>query len=158
MRAVFFAVILGSVAISVFDSSSESASSAGVTGKTTGDPIGLWVIPETERQDPARGNCSAPTPFFFDGQAITLRLYQTKVWEVGPEDGFYRMKSKWVDNNLYWLPPFGTWQKKATFRDNRFEVELGGLIWTYSKVLPNQASEDLRPFLKTREIRPVQQP
>jgi hypothetical protein len=112
---------------------------------------GLWAIPALQRHDPARLLCGAPDPFYFDGETLTLRLIRMHAWEWESPDGYYRVKTKWVGDNLYWLPPFGRWEKHATFRGGRFEVEVGTFTWRYERVSRTQVPEELRPFVKRRE-------
>jgi hypothetical protein len=121
------------------------------TVEVKGEWSGLWAIPECQWRDPARFNCGTPAPFYFDGETVTLRLYQEKAWEWESADGYYRVRTKWVGNELYWLPPFGSWERYRTFKDAQFETEVGGFTWRYEKVHTDQVTEELAPLLKKRE-------
>jgi hypothetical protein len=121
------------------------------TVEVAGGRAGLWAIPECQWRDPARLHCLTPAPFYFDGETVTLRLYRMKAWEWESADGYYRVRTKWVGEDLYWLPPFGRWENYRTFRDGHFETEVGGFTWRYEKVRPDQVTDELRPLLKKRE-------
>ncbi|CEF49248.1 unnamed protein product [uncultured bacterium] len=123
-------------------------------------PIGLWVVPESQTQKAdAQAKAAgehvvylAPSPFYFHGDSATMHLISMKAWTWRTEDGYFRVKTKWVDDDLYWLPPFGGWSKIATFRNGRFEVDGDDVLWKYERVSPKELPERLRPLLKKREI------
>jgi len=71
------------------------------------------------------------------------------MWKT--DDDFYRVKSKWVGDDLYWLPPFGTWEKLATFTNGHFEDRSGnGITWVYERVKARQLTEHEWPLLLSR--------
>jgi hypothetical protein len=123
--------------------------------------IGLWVIPgsqiqaanaRTKEVDGALVVYSPPSAFYFHGDSATMHLICLKAWMWHTEDDYYRVKTKWVGDDLYWLPPFGDWSKKATFRNGRFEVDGEDVVWKYERVSPKDAVDECRPLLKKREL------
>lgn len=105
-------------------------------------PAGVWKMPSV-------GGVS--DSFRFDGKYITLHLMRTKLWMWKTDDEFYRVKSKWVGDDLYLLPPFGTWTKLATFTNGHFERSYdSGATRVYERVQARQLAEDEWPLLLPR--------
>jgi hypothetical protein len=123
-------------------------------------PIGLWVVPASQAQEAnARAEAAGknflylrPAPFYFHGDSATMQLTPWKAWMWRSEDDYYRVKTKWVNEELHWLAPFGGWSKQATFRNGRFELEGDDVVWIYERVAPKNVRDDLLPLLKKREI------
>jgi hypothetical protein len=128
-------------------------------GEVVLSPVGLWVVPESQvreanEQARVKGEnviYGPPHPFYFDGETATMHLYCTKAWMWRTPDDCYRVRTKWVGDQLYWLPPFGRWEKKAAFRNGRFQHEQSGVVWKYERMPLNRVKEELRPLLKERE-------
>src|SRR5437016_2440017 len=92
--------------------------------------VGLWAVSveQVDRlnriADAAGENVyyAGAAPFYFDGETVTMSLVTEKVWEWHSEDDYYRLRAKWIGDDLYWLAPFGGWGKLATFRAGVFEA------------------------------------
>jgi hypothetical protein len=104
-------------------------------------PVGVWV-------DFWDGKLSGLDSFRFDGHYLTLRLITRKRWMWHSEDHFYRVRTKWEGEDLYWLPPFGSWEKFYAFRDGRFQNEDGRWVWR--KVSEESLPELTQPLLVPR--------
>jgi hypothetical protein len=125
-------------------------------------PVGLWAIPEwqvkalsgtinwTHRADGMLDLYIAPSPFYFDGETVTMHLITMKAWMWRSEDEYYRLKSKWVGQDLYYLPPFGKWTKLATYADGRFQLKVREVVWLYMNLPTGEVREEFRPLVKGR--------
>jgi hypothetical protein len=122
--------------------------------------IGLWVVPQSQVDEAdARAKAAgehvffmSPNPFYFHGDSATMHLIRLKEWMWRSEDDYYRVKTKWEGDDLYWLPPFGPWSKLATFRNGRFERDEDDVVWKFERISPKVAADECRPLLKKREI------
>lgn len=122
-------------------------------------PIGLWVVPDAQVRevneqaaDRDRVIFLAPAPFYFDGESAVLELWAPKAWMWRSADGYYRVKTKWVDGTLYYLPPFAGWQRFTTFRNDHFERQESGIIWKYERVAPNRIPPELQSYVIHRDM------
>jgi hypothetical protein len=124
------------------------------------DAVGIWKVPPRQAKElnanpPEKGiYYSAPHTFRYDGKYVTLALSNLHAWEWNSEDGFNRVKAKWVGNDLYWLPPWGNWSKMATFVNGRFEYKYETdekIVWVYERVGPDQLADYEKPLVKERE-------
>jgi hypothetical protein len=92
-----------------------------------------------------------PSRFYYDGETVTLQLFTLKGWMWRSEDDYYRVKAKWVGDDLFYLPPFGRWDKLATFRGGHFADESEKVALRYERIPRSQVTEELRPLVKARE-------
>jgi hypothetical protein len=123
-------------------------------------PAGLWVVSaaqvqEANRKAEAAGekiSYSGARPFFFDGETAVLLLVPWKAFDWRTEDDYFRVKTKWHENDLYFLFPFAGWGKLGSFRNGAFEYDDGsGIIWRYEKIPLDNVPSDLSKLVKARE-------
>src|SRR5262245_57805907 len=65
--------------------------------------VGFWMVDASNDHNKTNGPHYWPNPFFFHGDSVTLLIVSMKPWH--PEDSYYRLRSKWVDHDLYYLSP-----------------------------------------------------
>lgn len=100
------------------------------------DPVGTWRVPPDQRTRRTARTVEGPGTerFAFDGTTVTLMLFTEKEWMWKTADDHYRLKARWVGDELQYLPPFGTWTKLARFRDGHFESEGTSTPWIFERV------------------------
>jgi hypothetical protein len=126
--------------------STESASPAAAAAS------GIWKFRREESVDDDDGRPAGNTVLFkFDGETVTLRLLSVhRQWWSSP-DNFYRLATRFDDDNLSYRPPFGDWTQLATFEDGRFVDIGGGRKRIFAKIDETALEERDRPILKPRE-------
>ena len=91
---------------------------------TSPGPVGIWYGPVLEI---AKGNYTGLT-FRYDGQYVTLSLCPRWSWEWHPDDYYWRLETRWVENDLYVRFSTDFWMKYATFTDGQFRDREGRLF------------------------------
>lgn len=168
MRGIGFVGLLAVVAAGCSDGQPSRPTPDGATrvpapraaAKVPAGSVGLWVVPPAQVEAAeARLNCKGgqvrvtvnPTPFYYDGETVTLHLLTLKAWMWRSEDDYYRVRAKWVGDALFYRPPFGGWEKLATFRGGHFVDSSERVVLRYERVPRSQVPEGLRPLVKARE-------
>ena len=132
-----------------------SSSRAPDRGKA--NAIGHWrVDAKARRVIPKSGTVALPgvVQFVFDGRTVTLFLFTEKEWMWKSPDNHYRLKARWKGRDLEYLPPFGRWQRLATFDGRHFVLKgPGATVWTFRKVGKTDLLEpDDKVVLKKRAL------
>jgi hypothetical protein len=99
-------------------------------------PVGIWKVPTGE------------LAFRYDGRYVTLEMIPRWSWEARSSDDCYRLRSRWVRNDLYVLSRWGAWIKLASFVEGRFQA--GERPWVYEKVGPAELVGRERNLLRRR--------
>jgi hypothetical protein len=123
--------------------------------------IGIWQVPEKERTVFGETNGShwvmAPSPdrFVYDGKYVTLMLFTEKAWMWRSPDDLYKLKSKWSNDTLFYLPPFGTWEPLCIFKNDAFHYnyEQNDTVysWTYKKITEAEIDSGHTDLVKKRK-------
>lgn len=107
--------------------------------------IGLWQVPTKAY--------IGSNVFKYDGKYITMLLITEKEWMWHSADDFYKLKSKWENDELFYLPPFGDWEPLAKFDGSNFYIKDNfDAIWKYTKVTKEVLSTDDLPILLSRKV------
>jgi hypothetical protein len=124
--------------------------------------IGIWAVGDVELKRvqsaiTAKSGephlIARPGAFYYHGDSITLEAIALIPWWTKANDDYYRLKAKWVGNDLFWLPPLGGWDKLATFQDGIFEMSTDSwLKWRFDHVPNSKATPEHQPLLKLREL------
>src|SRR5688572_27062722 len=125
--------------------------------------IGIWEVPGNERAiSGTNSNGSAwvalpsPSIFIYDGRYITLRLVTISDWIWKSEDDYSRVNSTWHNDTLFWLPPFGRWEKLMVFKNDHFEDQFQKTedrlhTWVYRKITPSEVAPEDSLLIKIRK-------
>lgn len=118
------------------------------------EAIGYWRVHARHRLRESPGLTASPSVvrFSYDGTSVTLHLLSEKQWMWRSQDNHYRLKCRWVEDKLQYLPPFGDWVSLAAFNCGRFVSTDGNPPWEYERVTERDMSEEDRVLLKPREI------
>lgn len=118
--------------------------------KTTG----YWEIPFNTRAIRKGDEILSPGNdlFYYDGNHVIIMLYTLKAWMWKSDDDFYKLKSKWGNDSLYYLPPFGRWTYLARFDGNNFFYEEQNEKWTYINIEKDKISKNDSAILKERKL------
>lgn len=118
--------------------------------------IGYWQIPKAQRIIKEPNSITGPGNylFYYDGNFVTIYLFTEKDWMWKTEDDFYKLKSKWNGDSLYYLPPFGDWVYLAKFNETNFfcENKLENLTWKYQKITKREIEKRDYSILKNRNV------
>jgi hypothetical protein len=137
---------------------------------------GIWKVPESqieaERERVKGLNARAkaagkavvyglgfPNSFRYHGDTVTMHLIAVRDWHGRSPDDYYRVKIKWKGNDLFWLPPHGTWTRLATLANGKFQKENPKYQiesaerppWVFEKVKPEKLNEYEKPLASERE-------
>jgi len=133
--------------------------------------IGIWKFLKTDRYyevfTDSTGRWYGPNTsiFIYDGTYITIQLWTMKDWMWKTPDDYYKVKSKWGHDTLFYLPPFGRkWEEMAIFKNERFTtsqmVNDSLIIFAYTKIKESEVEKEDSVILKKRKphdysIRPM---
>lgn len=125
------------------------------TLKKPNKAIGCWQISKVEHYNKKDKSILEPPGidlFLYDGDYVTLFLYPKSPPSWQSEDNFYKMKSKWVNDSLYYLHPNGAWLYIAKFDGTSFltSYKTEKLIWKYKKINKEEIDKDHISILKDR--------
>jgi len=115
--------------------------------------IGIWEVPQDEKYiygKTKKGGRWSSGPGFeifnYDGTYVTLMLFTEKAWMWKEPDDHYKLNTKWSNDSLFYLPPFGRWQFLAVYKNEEFTItridETMNHTWRYKKI----RREDVREF------------
>jgi len=115
---------------------------------------GYWEIPLKERSIRKGNEILSPgnDMFYYDGNYVTIKLYTFKAWMWKSDDDYYMLKSKWNNDSLFYLPPFGQWTYLARFNSNNFYCEEHNEKWHYVKLNKEQIAQNDSAILKERKL------
>lgn len=123
--------------------------------------IGLWQVPINKRYINGSNHgtnwASGPDPerFNYDGKYITIMLMTEKAWMWKSPDDYYKVNSKWGHDTLYYLPPFGSWEKLAIYKNGSFmysyEIYDSLYTWTYKKIGKDELDSGYTNILDPRK-------
>lgn len=86
---------------------------------------GLWQFSREIPIDNDKGKLMNDLyTFWYLDSTVIIYLFSIHKLQWKSDDDFYRLKTKWEVNALYYLPPFGDWTELATFEDNQF-IKIG---------------------------------
>lgn len=107
---------------------------------------GTWRIPVDARRRERPGVVELPgtTRFAFDGTSVVLELFTAKAWMWKTADDHYRLKARWVGDELQYLPPFGDWSALATWQRDHYEQPGTTAPWRYELVTDAMKDADDR--------------
>lgn len=119
--------------------------------------IGYWQISKEEQHN-KKNKCILEPPgadvFLYDGSFVTLFLNPKSppLWQS--EDNYYKMKSKWVNDSLFFLHPKGAWLYLAKFDGTSFLTDNKdeNVIWKYKKINKEEIDNDHISILKDRNV------
>jgi hypothetical protein len=84
-----------------------------------------------------------------------MRIVADRPWHRSSSDDYYRVKAKWVGNDLYWVVPFGDggYSDLATFKDGTFQLQYDkeGPLWVFQKVDGSKLDDNEKPLAMDRE-------
>lgn len=108
---------------------------------------GLWlwkpagVIPPGQAMPPV-------DLFLLEDRLITLRLIPVSLSLDSPKDGFYKLKAKYDEDTLLFLPPAGDWTPLAVLREETL-FPIGG-NGEYHKAKPDELEDEQKSILNIR--------
>ncbi len=155
MKYILFAIFLFAFVSCQNSNTTEQANmDANKLNKTdSSSAYGYWQIPTKSRYVKMNDNMlsNGNHLFYYDGENIILSLLTLKVWMWKSEDDFYKLKTKWRQDSLFYLPPFGTWVYLAQFNGTTFSKTLqDSVIFEYKKIKSDEISKIDSAILKTR--------
>jgi hypothetical protein len=116
---------------------------------------GYWQIPDSLRFVKTENEIlsNGTHLFYYDGKHVILSLFTMKSWMWKSEDDYYKLKAKWRNDSLFYLPPFGAWAYLANFDGNNFCITLQDtVVFKFEKVEPNEISNTDSAILKKRDL------
>lgn len=72
--------------------------------------------------------------FIFQQGYVIISLLSESLTQWKSPDDVYKLKSKWIDDTLYYLPPFGDWMPLAEFGDGVFFIKGSGKKRIFKKI------------------------
>ncbi len=154
MKKITLSIIPLCVFISMANSQNVKPSKVDKLDKT--NAIGYWQIPQDKQKIEKDKIVIYPGNdlFFFDNSFVTLYLFSKHDWMWKTEDNFYKLKSKWENDSLYYLPPFGDWTFLAKFDGTNFITENKdeNVIWKYDKIKKEEIDRNNISILKDRKV------
>lgn len=125
---------------------------------TPNKTIGIWQV-STARQRISGKSWVAqvnPSIFSYDGQYVTLWLFTEKEWMWKSKDDYYKLKTEWRGDRLFYQPPFGKMTYLATFREGRYQLAHktpnGEHIWVYEKISKEEVPQTNQAILVDRKV------
>jgi WD40 repeat protein len=119
--------------------------------------VGIWVVSGNQIAEVTdrRGrppDLSLRRHFRYDGGHV--RIQREPGWADGnlPADDTYRLRAHWEGKDLYYLGPWGRWEKLATYTEGRFQFEENGVVWVMEKVPLAKLGADDRALARTRPV------
>lgn len=122
------------------------------------EAIGIWEVPSEKQRLEGETWIAHPHPhiFNYDGKYLTLYLVTMKDWMWKTEDDYYKLKTEWQGDSLFYQPPFGVMTYLATFKEGKFQKAQSlpdeEHIWVYEKILEEDVSEADRAVIVERKI------
>jgi len=123
--------------------------------------IGIWTFPMDNAHEIVYPNgtkrfLSPNTSIFsYDGTYVTIQLWTMKGWMWKTPDDYYKTSSKWSNDTLYYLPPFGRWNNLAVFKDDHFITDEilddSTYIFSFEKISESEVEEKDSCILKDRK-------
>lgn len=125
---------------------------------TSEKAIGIWEVPPEKQRLEGDNWIAHPHPhiFSYDGEYVTLFLFTEKEWMWKTEDDYYKLKTEWQDDSLFYQPPFGVMTYLATFKEGKFQksqqLPEREHIWVYEKITEVEVSEADKALIVERKI------
>jgi hypothetical protein len=127
------------------------------------EAVGIWMVPVEKAKFEANGWGASPMPgiFIYDGTYLTLNiLFVESGTRAVPlkwpsKDGYYKVKTVWQQDSLFYLSPFGTdFMAQSTNGKfhNTFRYEGYEHIWEFEKITAKEVPEYYKPLLKKRKV------
>lgn len=124
--------------------------------------VGIWQIPKKSRNivGETEGSRWSTGPafdrFIYDGTYVTIMLITEKAWMWKTPDDLYKVKSKWNNDTLLYLPPFGgQWNTLAIFKNDHFHysytINDSTYTWSYSKINETEIDSGYSYYTKPRK-------
>jgi len=104
------------------------------------EAVGIWQVPPENQRLEGKGWVTHPNPhiFNYDGKYLTLFLITEKDWMWRSEDDYYKLKTEWRGDSLFYQPPFWKMTYLATFKEGKFHktqnLPNSTHIWVYEKI------------------------
>ena len=159
MRIIF--LILTTAIITACSTRMKESNDQAIIEHDTLKAIGIWQVPRNERTVYGETNdtkwVTGPNPdrFAYDGTYVTLMLVTMKGWMWKTPDDLYKVRSKWSNDTLFYLPPFGRWESLATFKNDAFhysyEINDSIYSWTYKKITAKEMDSGYTDLIKQRK-------
>jgi hypothetical protein len=114
---------------------------------------GLWRLPPDRRTIDTPGIVRRPGVVRFvlaNDSSVVVQLLTEKDWMWRTPDEIYRVRARWVEDQLEYLPPFGSWTELAVWRSRHFESEQG--LWIFERPASNDLDQDDRRLLVSRSL------
>ena len=119
--------------------------------------IGIWYLESKPIEDSNILPLTWPLIFDYDGTCVTLEAYIDNVtilanWKS--KDGYYRLKSLWHGDSLFYIPPLGKKTFIGNFNDTLFlKTEMHdntSFSWEYRRISKKEVPDYFQSLLKSR--------
>lgn len=128
------------------------------------EAIGIWMVP-VEKILPEDGKpviLMVPSIFKYDGIYLTRNILiinggtpsTPNKWLS--KDGYYKLKTEWHEDSLFYHSPFGTTDFMAKLIDGKFQLsdvfQNVNHSWVFEMISEKEVPEYLKPILKKRKV------